>query len=144
MLQKNSTSISPKNHQAKEEDKAKEEKSLYQSASMSVLRKKNTSISPKNNQIHERNHHNGLNQKNGRSLSINTESNSMEPENFLKTEDLMLKILEPLNCNSISKGKQFTELKGVFSSLIIISPTKNMSKIIEPFARSPTKSKKKL
>lgn len=99
---------------------------MKQSISMASLKKKTPSISPKNH---------AQNSKNKRSLSIHTDENPQEHDNFMKKEELMLKILQPLNCDSLNKGKQFTELKDVFSSLIMISPTKNLSKVSEGVVR---------
>lgn len=112
------------------------------------FRKKPSSISPKNMAERNISHSPAQNQKNYRSISIYMENNTNEiSENAMKNEDLMLKILQPLNCDDISKAKKFTELKGVFNSLIMISPTKNLTKIADGFANRTNvfkKNKKKI
>jgi len=133
----------PQNHKKSNEEKSKDEKKLRQSASTTNFRKKNSSISPTNNLEEKKTNHNGSIQKNYRSLSIYTESNVAEHgDNLMKNEDLMLKILQPLNCDNINKAKQFTELKGFFNSLIMISPTKNLTKIGEVLSNHKTNFKK--
>lgn len=64
-------------------------------------------------------------------MSIFTEVNQDNNENILKNEELMLKFLQPMHCDNLNKAKQFTELKGFFNSLIILSPTKTLSKASE-------------
>ena len=97
------------------------------------FKKKSPSISPKSILFGKNNEKPGnsfLKEKNVRSLSIYTEGNPPENnENFMKNEDIMLKILQPLNCDNLNKAKQFTELKGFFNSLILLSPTKNLSNV---------------
>lgn len=81
-----------------------------------------------------------------RSISIYTEETFDNPENiFMKNEELMQKILHPLNCESLSQAKKITELKGFFKSLVMISPTKHLSKIhdFSPVKNSFSRIKKK-
>lgn len=86
------------------------------------------------------------NNKKLRSISIYTEENMDNHEkNFMKNEELMQKILQPLNCESLSQAKKITELKGFFKSLIMVSPTKHLNKIndFSPVKNTFSRIKKK-
>jgi len=116
----------------------KEEKNLKPPLIVNA-NKKSPSISPKSNFIGkniEKPGNSFLKEKSSRSLSIYTEGENNE--NFMKNEDFMLKILQPLNCDNLNKAKQFTELKGFFNSLILLSPTKKLSNVYN-FNESPNK-----
>ena len=100
-----------------------------------MIKKKNASISPTSHNA-EKNNMSVTNfnnkDKNIRSLSIYTENNHIDNNDIaMKNEELMLKILQPLNCDNVKTAKKFTELKGFFNSLIMISPTKNLTNMCD-------------
>ena len=110
-------------------------KSNTRNFSLTMIKKKNASISPTSHNA-EKNNMSVTNfnnkDKNIRSLSIYTENNHNDNNDIaMKNEELMLKILQPLNCDNVKTAKKFTELKGFFNSLIMISPTKNLTNMCD-------------